>query len=368
MKQKKALYAAVTVIAVLLLLEALASWVLVLRMRLANSENFTRAEPTYFSLLNIPYQAGLKFGLFTRSHAALNEYRIQVIPSPGLASDAELGYKPLPGKFQIIFSRRAHDNLEWKRLRVNLTRRNDGTRWTGECESSSRTNVYIFGDSFVAGYGVNDEQTFSFLLQLARKDMCVKLFAVEGYGMTQSFIQFYKLINQITPNDIVILGYADYVDTRTVVAPSRLREVRDWSKLFGNPVEHIMLPKAALDDQGAIHIAYVQQHCDENGGYCDQVDPPKYEMSHITALLINEIAETSSAPVYLLHFDGTRQNPIFGLLSGSVRKISALEEDSDDFIRDDVSGFDHHPGPYWHYAIGRKLIETFAQRKPERVP
>src|SRR6516164_6933785 len=141
MKQKKALYAAITVIAVLLLLEALASWALVLRMRLANSENFTRAEPTYFSLLNIPYQAGLKFGLFNRSRESAFEYRIQVMPSPGSGSDAELGYKPLPGKFQIIFSRGTHDNLEWKRLRVNSTRREDGTRWTGECEPSSRTNV-----------------------------------------------------------------------------------------------------------------------------------------------------------------------------------------------------------------------------------
>jgi hypothetical protein len=63
-----------------------------------------------------------------------------------------------------------------------------------------------------------------------------------------------------------------------------------------------MLPKAALDAKGAIHITYVQRRCDENDGYCDRDDPTKDEMSRITAALINGIAETSGAPVYLLHF------------------------------------------------------------------
>ena len=122
-----------------------------------------------------------------------------------------------------------------------------------------------------------------------------------------------------------------------------------------------MLPKAVLDERGVIHITPVQQSCDENDGYCDRTDPSKVEMAHITAVLINEIAETSSAPVYLLHFDGSKQNPIFGFLSSSVRKISALKEDFDYVIRDDVLGFDVHPGPYWHYAISRKLIQTLGK-------
>jgi hypothetical protein len=49
-----------------------------------------------------------------------------------------------------------------------------------------------------------------------------------------------------------------------------------------------------------------------------------------------------------------------GLLSGSVRRISALGEDFHYVSMDSVLGFDPHPGPYWHYAISRKLIETLA--------
>jgi mono/diheme cytochrome c family protein len=40
---------------------------LMLRMRLHKAENFAKSEPTYFSLINIPYKAGQKLGLFDRA-------------------------------------------------------------------------------------------------------------------------------------------------------------------------------------------------------------------------------------------------------------------------------------------------------------
>src|SRR5262245_51549827 len=67
-----------------------------------------------------------------------------------------------------------------------------------------------------------------------------------------------------------------------------------------------------------------------------RVTPTKDEMTRVTAALITQIAEISEAPVYLLHFRGMKNNPIFGLVSGSVRRISALAEDFDYVIQDNV--------------------------------
>jgi hypothetical protein len=353
--KKTALFAAVTAVAALVFLEAFASFALLLRMRLKD-EPFARSEPTYFSVINVPYKIGVNLGLFDPLQPF--EYRLSSEPSPSLIADAELGYKPLLGRHQLTFSRRVRGSSEWERLRVNETRTADGARWTGGCNPNSKATVYILGDSFTAGHGVNDEQTFSFLLQQARKDLCVKLFAVSGYGMTQSFILFNKIRTQISSKDIIILGYADFFDIRTAMAPSRLRGIRDWSKGRGIPVDSIMLPKAAFDAQRAIRISYVQQRCDENGGYCEHNDPTKDEMIRITAALINQIAQNSEATVYLLHFEGVDNNPIFGLLDDRVHRISALGKDFDYFVKDDIAGFDSHPGPYWHYAISRKLLEA----------
>ena len=209
------------VVGALFLLEAFASWALLLRMRLSNAD-FTKSEPTYFSLLNIFHKAGLKFGLLDRSPESSFEYAITIKPNPHYEPDPELGYRFVPGKYQRTYSRRARNSSEWERLVLNETIKHDGTRWTGECEPSSSTNVYIFGGSAVFGSGVNDEQTFAFLLQQARKDLCVRLFAVGAYGMTQSFIQFHRLLDRIKPNDIVILGYDDVFDVRTVAIGTML--------------------------------------------------------------------------------------------------------------------------------------------------
>ena len=363
-KKKTALFAAIAAVGALIFLEVFASWFQLLRMRLAQTENFTKVEPTYFSLINIPYKTGLRFGLF---QPPPDEYTENFEPHPAREVDAELGFKPIPGRYRVTFSHRAHGGAtweraqaganQWERVRTIETRNSDGTRWTGECQPNS-PNVYIFGDSWAAGYGVNDQQTFAFLLQHARKDICVRLFAVGGYGMTQAFIQFHQLRSQIRPNDIVILGYGDYFGHRTAVVPSFLREISNWFKRRGIAEERVMRPSPVLDDRGAIHITYVQQRCDENDGYCNQADPSNDEITHLMAALINEIAEKSGAPVYLLHYEGSKENPIFGFLSSSVRRISALNEDFDYSIRDDIMGFDKHPGPFWHYAISRKLIEA----------
>lgn len=84
-------------------------------------------------------------------------------------------------------------------------------------------------------------------------------------------------------------------------------------------------------------------------------------MTRVSAALINGIADHTPASVLLLHFDGDPKNPVLGMLSSRVTRLSALPKDFDAVIRDDILGFDSHPGPFWHYAISRKLIQHFAR-------
>ena len=99
----------------------------------------------------------------------------------------------------------------------------DGSRFVGAPRPGKPT-VYIFGDSWVFGTGVPDELTFAGRLYEALPDWNVRLLALGGYSLTQAWLTFERL-KEIGPDDIVILGYADYFDVRHVVAPSRLREI-----------------------------------------------------------------------------------------------------------------------------------------------
>lgn len=343
-----------TAVLLVIVVELIASFALLMSLRLANSEKFTQTEPTYFSLINLPYRVGVSIGLFN----GMQVYRTEIYPKEFTLPDPELGYRPKPGKFLVTYSRRVGVSDDWEHFRVKHTQNADGTRWTGDPGADYSSTVYIFGDSYVAGTGVNDEQTFSYLLQQARNDLRVRLFAVGGYGTTQAFILFNQLRDQIKPNDIIIIGYANFYDVRNVVAPSRLRAVEAWFQTrLGQPPDAVLLPKATIDDRGVIRISHVQQRCSENEGYCELNDPPMSEMNRVTAALVNYIAENTEAKIFLLHIEGAN-TPLFDLLDDSVIKVSARPEDFDYFIRDDVEGFDPHPGPYWHYAVSRKLLEA----------
>src|SRR5262249_14401032 len=153
--------------------------------------------------------------------------------------------------------------------------------------------------------------------------------------------------------DLIILGYADWYKVRHVAAPSRLREYGGPRPMIHDAA--IKHPRAGLDAEGHIVVDSVPLFCQFNQAYCDEPDPPAEYMDRVTAALINAIADGTNARVVLLHFAGRTDDPVLKAVSSRVKVLSALEEDFDYKIRDDVMHFDAHPGPYWHYAMYTKV-------------
>jgi len=351
---KKAVFFLVTLAFILISCELLLSALFLYRYRILQSETFLEYEASYSSLITAFHKVGVRFGVF--DSVSFYERKQTTDPAPFFVPDQYLGYKAAPGLHVNTYSRRKR-GAHWEHFKVRVTINSDGSRYTGNTHKAINRNMYIFGDSLVFGEGVNDEQTFSFLLQQARPDFNVKLFALGGYSTIQNFLTFNKLKTLINSDDIVILGYADFFDERNVVAPSRLREIEGYYKnRAGRLPDAFLLPKASIQADKSIHVTYVQQVCAENRSYCDQKDPPQREMTAVTAALINSMARGTSAKVYLLHLSGDRSNPLFSLLDDRITRISALKEDFDYLVHDNIEGFDPHPGPYWHYAISRKLL------------
>ena len=361
-RAKRVIFSAILILVVLALTELFASEALLFRMRLSNDENFSKHELSYSSAVNIVDKIGFQAGIFP------DRYRFQVRltfePQPHRAADPELGYRELPGKYRVTYSRKFADH-PWEHLRLQQTTNKDGTRWTGEFDPNYKSSIYILGDSFVHGDGVSDEQTFSALLQQSRRDLRVRLFALGGWGLVQSYVNFNKIKSEIRPEDIIVIGYADFLDVRHVMAPSNLRAINKWHEERGQSADNLLLPSATVNAEGRIEISPVQQLCSINKSYCQRSEPSKSEMAKVSAALINHIAANTEARVFVLHYDkwgiqGDPRNPVFDLLDSKIVRISALASDFDYFISDDVVGFDPHPGPYWHYALSRKLIDVLA--------
>ena len=98
--------------------------------------------------------------------------------------------------------------------------------------------------------------------------------------------------------------------------------------------------------------------CDENTDYCASADPAVTEIDAVATRLIAGIATGHPGQTYLLHIEGPSSDPVIAKLPPAVKLIRATASDFDYAMRDNVMGFDGHPGPYWHYAIYRRIRET----------
>jgi hypothetical protein len=273
-------------------------------------------------------------------------------PNPLYSADPDLGYAPHPGRYIIRYTKPNRFGGE-DVLKTVFTVNADGTRFAGEPAGEPERTIYIFGDSYIAGEGVNDEQTFSYLLQSAFPHDRVALYAAGGYSLTQAYIRFQQIRQRISERDMIILGYAEWYKVRNVAAPSRLREYGGPRSVMRDAA--IKHPRAGLDAQGHVVVDFVPLFCQFNPTHCNEADPPAEYSDRVTTALINTIAEGTPGRVVLLHFAGRADDPVLAAVSKRVKILSALNEDFDYTIRDDVMHFDAHPGPYWHYAMFTKI-------------
>lgn len=350
-RTRTVLYSALTVLLVLVALEVGASWLMLIHYRATHLRDFELHDPSYLSLVNLARRFGQTVGL-SEPPVTLEE----TSPSPFFRADPLLGYSAAPGVYTHSFARRSLVTGQLEYLRTRVTIAADGSRWTGPPRPGKPT-VYIFGDSWVFGTGVPDELTFASHLHAALSDWNVRLLALGGWSLTQAVLNFDRL-KDVGPDDVIILGYAGYYDVRHVLTPSRLREIAAWEERTNRPRSAFLMPKASLAPGGDVSFSYIDQRCSALGDYCGRPDSSAAEMTAVTAALVNHIATKTHAKVYLLHFAGAADKPLYARLDPKVVVISAVHGSPDSLVQDDIMGLDGHPGPYWHHAVSRRLLDA----------
>ena len=360
---RESLYWVFMICVALIVIELCSSIILLYRYRLTSPGTSTFAdEPSYLSSINLAYKAFRKAGLVGHTPTSAKpeyEYRTSSDPDPFLVDDDRLGYGAMPGVYtHMYFRRKWGEDAAWEKFPVKVTITEDSSRWTGDRSQNNLPKVFVIGDSCVFGSGVNDEQTFSYHLQSYFPEKEVKLYAMGGYALGQTYLRFLQLKQDMKEGDTIILGYADFYDRRNVASPEWMKNVHEWLKKWEPNAIDIKrtVPRISLNKTNQIEVDYVQQNCKFNQDYCEGVGPTPEEQTEVSVAIINFIATNTAAQVYVLHFLGSGENPLRSKLSQRVKLISALKKDFGYFVWDDIEGFDPHPGPYWHYAISRLLI------------
>jgi len=276
------------------------------------------------------------------------------VPSPYLSPDSLQGYRINPGRFTVSIRRQQAGSVKTFRFQVTVDR--NGARYTGMPCLPTDTDVYVFGDSFVFGDGVNDEQTFTYLLQSQFPGTRFHLHALPGGSLSNAYLNMQRLSPGIGSEDLVILGYGSFYDIRHVAAPSRMRQWPEPSEdsMKAASFRHVRTRLAG----DSLVLDRIPLFCRQLGGYCSQPDPSRGYMDTVTARLINGIANRTRARVWLLHLHGTLRKEMTAMLHPDISIVRAAAEDFDYDMRDDIMGFDDHLGPYWHHAIFTRLSVT----------
>lgn len=127
----------------------------------------------------------------------------------------------------------------------------EGDRYTGK-NKHNLNKILIIGGSFTQGWGVNDDETFSYKLQKKLANYKIKNYGQGGYGGVQSLLLLDEVLKKNNNTKLVIYGYIDHHEYRNVARGSWLRLLLRYSSTGHKNSPKV--PYAILSRNGSLVI------------------------------------------------------------------------------------------------------------------
>ncbi|HJX10675.1 MAG TPA: hypothetical protein VJ733_09265 [Candidatus Binatia bacterium] len=282
---------------------------------------------------------------------------------PLLSRDEELGWSARPGSYNFVFGPADVEGAslyhDW-----SVTIREDGSRATSRKPVDAPNALHVFGDSWIFGWGLDDEFTLGWQLQSEFRDRFrVSTHASGGWGHLQGLINFRRIKSELTRGDIVLFGYAQFLLPRNAPHPSVIASLAEGLASYAErPDRPLLYPRATVSG-GKIDIDLLPLDCARVAGYCDQPDFSLEEIEDITMRIFDEIIDSTEATLILLHMDGPDDRVIQHLRSRNVTIVDGRPP-ADLYVHDTMAPYDAHPGPinnhYWFTKL-RPEIDRLIQ-------
>ena len=124
--------------------------------------------------------------------------------------------------------------------------------------SPSQSTIAFVGDSFTFGDGLNDDETYPWMVQQILKDYDVRNFAVPGYGTCQIYLQ---LVRQLDSGSLdgatMIYGMSQFHETRNL--PDKRTA---WGFSAVSPRKTYSAPSCLLDSEDQIKTVHARPYYD----------------------------------------------------------------------------------------------------------
>jgi hypothetical protein len=152
------------------------------------------------------------------------------------APDPDLGWKNRQGQFELVDPER---NARFLYTNWSQGRRATADRETAQADAAT-PHVLFFGDSYVQGYGLSNQQTFAWMVQQAHPELAVSNFGTADYGTYQSYLAMRMVVaNYIHGPCSVFYLFNSFHERRNVAEP-------DWIRIVKQPPPGLFFPYADL--------------------------------------------------------------------------------------------------------------------------
>ena len=152
------------------------------------------------------------------------------------APDPDLGWRNREGQFDLVDPER---NSPFRYTNWSQGRRATADRDPAQAPAA-KPKVLFFGDSYVQGYGLSNQQTFAWIVQQTHPELAVSNFGTADYGTYQSYLAIRLAIAKYArgPCSVFYL-FNSFHEGRNVAEP-------DWVRIVTQPPPGLFFPYAEM--------------------------------------------------------------------------------------------------------------------------
>ena len=321
------------------------------------------------------FAAGLLFRLYARKKAALwptgsatlflSRKVFRLDPRPVYAADPPclfrpdqvLGYAAIPGRYRITI--RANGQT----YESHVTIQEDGLRATSYRRVTAARRFHLFGNSFIWGAALEDEQTVPWLLQNRLPDYEVVNRGLNGYTAVHQLLLWRALRDQARPDDIVFFSYlrdelrVNIGDTR--VLRERVNGVEATLSDSATFAANVQFPFATLTEQGALVIRRRCLISFRDAGAAERPDPAS--RIPVTIRIFDELVRGNACHVVVGFFSGDDDDPVIAHLRSLDVTIADLRVARDAPNAEDFLFDRFHRGAFAHHRFQAVIYDTLTK-------
>jgi len=156
--------------------------------------------------------------------------------------DYELGWISKQGVYELTIN-------DSKKSKIKFQIENRGNRYTGSYNLEKDKIIFV-GGSFTQGWGVNDHDTFPYLIQKKLNNFHIYNFAQSGYGGLQSLILLAREINNLQSTKLIIYGFIEHHEQRNTARSDWLKILLKYSKRGYEQIPKV--PYASIDSKNEL--------------------------------------------------------------------------------------------------------------------